>query len=368
MKELLKRHAFLLALSGGLVVLAAAIWLTVYFVYTVPAGRVRRELDRAARDAEELLGKPLYSQTLIDQIAEEVKRRKARYDEILDFKRELGRTRKPLVPGLFPVSTDVNLRHSFKAEYDAALRGYMGRLKADEPIPQANLDEADRAAAVKKFAQARMYAHAKLSFVRPDWVDKAEAPSLDACREAQEDLWLMEDLVGVIARVNEEVSGASATIQSVPVKELMQIQIGAAFATLEGTKLGGTGRYRPAAGAGQATGTAPALSGRYSRPGFYQVLPWRLVVVADAHQWGELVRRLKGTESFLSVEAWHLKPIVERTVEGSRTFLASSREVYGQGGVVLLEIVGEALVFQLPGGRVTNPPLPAAPASPPAQG
>jgi len=112
----------------------------------------------------------------------------------------------------------------------------------------------------------------------------------------------------------------------------------------------------------------PTLSGRLSKPGFYLVLPFRLVVVIESRWSGELLRRLKGTESFLSVEAWHMKPIVPEAFERFRgSLLASSREVYGNGGVVLLEVVGESLVFQLAGGRVTNPPQTAAGPEAPAK-
>jgi hypothetical protein len=358
MKELLKRHAFLLILGGGVVVLTAAIGLTVRFVYMAPSKEVARRLERAGRDAEELLSKPFYGQTLLEQIAREVEDRKARYGEIVDAIRQMGQARKPLVAGLFPVSTDVNLRHSFKAEYDAALSGLMARLQAVQPTVPENLAEADRLAEERKFEKARMFAHAKESFARPGWVDQAEAPPLEACRQAQEDLWLMEDIVGVIAQVNAE-AGESATIRDVPIKELVEIRIGAASATLEGARSGSAGRYRSDA-MGRTPGTAPTLSGRYSRPEFYLVLPFRVVVVADSRKGEELLRRLKGTESFLSVDAWHLKPMMEQTVGASRRFLAKARETYGSRGVVLLEIVGEALVFQLPGGRVTNPPLPPA--------
>ncbi|MGB2974544.1 MAG: hypothetical protein WBD18_00710 [Phycisphaerae bacterium] len=370
MKELLKRHAFLLALGGGVVVLAAAVVLTVYFVGTVPGGRVKKQLQRTKLDAEDLLAKPLYGQNLIKEIAKKVKERQGRYDELLNCIRKLGREeKKPLVPGLFPVSTDVNLRHSFKAEYDAALRGFMARLKAVQPTLAENLAEADRPAEERKFEQATMYAHEKLSFLRPDWVDKAEAPPLEACQEAQEDLWLMEDLVNIIAKMNEDLGGPSATVRDVPIKELMEILIGGPSATMEGMKVGGTTRYRPPAAPGQPPGSAPTLTGRYSQPGLYHVLPFRLVVVADSRKAGELLRRLKGTESFLNVEAWHMKPVMDRTVEGSKAFLAKSRQVYGPGGVVLLEVVGESLVFQLPGGRVTNPLLPETPPpAPPAEG
>ena len=43
--------------------------------------------------------------------------------------------------------------------------------------------------------------------------------------------------------------------------------------------------------------------------------------------------------------------------------MVDSRDDYGRDGIALLEVVGESMVFQLPGGRVTTL---AAAAKPPA--
>ncbi|MBE3135133.1 MAG: hypothetical protein IMZ55_16830 [Acidobacteria bacterium] len=188
---------------------------------------------------------------------------------------------------------------------------------------------------------------------------------MDTVRCSQEDLWLMEDLVEVIATMNEEIrkaKGLKAVIADSPVKELIEIRIGSELALLPGTKMTTVaGRYRPAytpgaraAAPGAETG-APALSGRHSQIGFYLLLPWRMAVVIDARYAGELVRRLKGRESFLSVDAWRLTPINDATFERSgKDLLALSRDDYGTQGVAKLEVTGESMVFQLPGSRVTT--------------
>jgi len=163
------------------------------------------------------------------------------------------------------------------------------------------------------------------------------------------------------------MGGSSATIRGAAIKELVEIRIGAAVATLEGSRVGAGGmRYLPSS-APEGT-VITTLSGRLSKPGFCLVLPFRLAVVIESRWSGELLRRLKGTESFLSVDAWRMKPIVPEAFERFRgSLLAWSREVYGTGGVVLLEVVGESLVFQLAGGRVTNPPQTAAGPQTPAE-
>ena len=361
MMEFVKRHAFLLALGAGFVVIAAAVLATVQAGYRGPASVLEAKLARTRRAADALDASPLYGDKLIDGMSKEVKQRQARYEEILDYVRKLGRARKPLVENLFPRSTDVNLRHSFKAEYDPALDRFMKTLGADHPLLPQDTPEAEKDGRLKKFKQATTFAHPQQSFVRPDWVDKAEAPTLDQCAVAQEDLWLMSDLVGILAEVNRDyLDGQPAVIRNVPIKELVEIRIGAGVATLEGAR-GGAGGVRYLPSSVPAGTVVPTLSGRLSKPGFYQVLPFRLAVVIESRWSGELLRRLKGTESFLSVEAWRMKPIVPEAFERFRgSLLAWSREVYGNGGVVLLEVVGESLVFQLSGGRVTNPPQTAA--------
>jgi len=363
--EFVKRHAFLLALGAGFVVIAVVVLATVQAGYRGPGSKLEAKLARTEQAARALSASPLYGDKLIDDMSKEVKNRQLHYEKILDRLRELGHARKPLVEGLFPRSTDVNLRHSFKAEYDPALDRFMKTLGASHPLLPQDTPEAEKAGRLKKFEGATMFAHPLQSFVRPDWVDKAEAPTLDQCAVAQEDLWLMSDLVDILAAMNADyLGGQPAVIRNVPIKELVEIRIGAGVATLEGAR-GGV-RYLPSS---VPEGTVvPTLSGRLSKPGFYLVLPFRLAVVIESRRSGELLRRLKGTESFLSVDAWRMKPIVPEAFERFRgSLLAPSREVYGTGGVVLLEVVGESLVFQLAGGRVTNLPQTAAGPEAPAK-
>ena len=368
MMEFVKRHAFLLVLGAGFVVIASAVLVTVQVGYRGPGSGLEAKLVRTEQAARALLASPLYGEKLIEKMSEEVKQRQARYEEILDYVRKLGHARKPLIEGLFPKSTDESLRHKFKAEYDPALDRFMKTLGASHPLLPEDTPEAEKAGRLKKFDQATMFAHPQQSFVRPDWVDKAEAPTLDKCAVAQEDLWLMSDLVDILAAMNRDsLAGQPAVIRNVPIKELVEIRIGSGVATLEGSRGGAGGvRYLPSSVPEGAV--VPTLSGRLSKPGFYRVLPFRLAVVIESRRSGELLRRLKGTESFLSVDAWHMKPIVPEAFERFQgSLLASLREVYGKGGVVLLEVVGESLVFQLAGGRVTNPPQTAAGPEAPAK-
>jgi len=86
------------------------------------------------------------------------------------------------------------------------------------------------------------------------------------------------------------------------------------------------------------------------------VLPFRLAVVVESRYSGELIRRLRGTESFISVEAFRIKPLSENAKE-----LMAPRKDYGQQAIDRVEVVAESLLFQLEGGRVTTAPAkPAA--------
>ncbi|MBL7139544.1 MAG: hypothetical protein ISS74_01400 [Planctomycetes bacterium] len=378
MFETVKRHAFLLGLGGGVVVIAALVILLVYFSYVGPNAALERELKSTKSQAEALLNGKLYSAELVDKMAEQIALRNQQYKDLLAYIKELGVRRQPLVKDLFPTSTDISLRHSFKAQYDNALGKFMEQLGAIQPKrpegtggskkdgPSQELE-----AAMAEARSHTMYAHPKQSFIRPDWLDAPEAPPLAETVKAQEDIWLMQDIVAIIAKMNSDIlkaTGKTAEIARAPLKELIRIEVGGENAVLPDAGMQSiAGRYRPSAppgGKGGPGGRMPTLSGHGSNFGFYKALPWRLEVIAEAAYVPELVRRLRGTESFLSVEAWSMTPITEAQFERGRVdLMAYDREDYGEAGVVRLEVVGESLIFELPGGRVTNP-VAAAPATP----
>ncbi len=368
MLDMLKRHTFLFALGGGVVVIALVVTAVVYFFYMAPAAETRSDLRSTIRQANTLLGGTIFSDSLVEQMKEQVEQRKTQYVDLLDYLRELGAQREPLVENLFPTSTEISLRHSFKSAYDARLETYMERLNAALPMrPEGTRDkEAARAELreAKEEAQSHtMYAHPVNSFFRPEWVGEQEAPSLTVCRYGQEDIWLMDDLVRVLETMNEEIlqtkggnrgKDVKAVIQNAPIKELLAIRIGGQYGKLDDVKMQTTtGRYRPPEGAGRGE-RVPTLTGRRSDLGFYKVLPWRLGVVVEAKYAGELIRRLRGTESFLSAEAYRMRPVTLASFDRMGDLLAYTREDYGDVGVVRLQIVGESLIFQLEGGRVTT--------------
>lgn len=371
--DMLKRHAFILALAAGVFVISLAGVLTVWLAYVKSNADMRRILTGTGRKAGEMMSGKIFTAEQVKQMKDQVARRQAQYEELLKFIRDLGAKRVPLVKGLFPDSRDDALRHSFKAEYDKAVDKFMKRLRATNPAPLPEA-KADQQTVIEANRQAAMYADAKRSFFRPDWIDKPEAPDLVLCRNGQENLWLMEDIVDVIARMNDDIAKGK-NITEAPVKELIEIRIGGDHAILPGAKMQViSGRYRPTAAAASAAAggraalggpvRAATLSGRFSQKKFYQVLPFRMTVVVDARYPGEFIRRLKGHETFLSVEAWRVRPITEAQFDKATTaVMAPLRQDYGRQAVVRLEIVAESLVFELEGGRVTTPIERKAPAA-----
>lgn len=357
MMDFAKRHLFLLGLGAGVLALAVLILLLVQFGYRSPNAAMEAQLGGAVRRAQSLGGGTLYDEAVVEALKAAVQERRTRYEETLAYIAKRGRERKVLVPNLFPTTTDTTLLHTCKTEYKAALERFMARLGAVDPTLPADAPEAVKMAKLDEINKAVMLVNPGYAFHRPDWVDKPEAPNLDLVRYGQENLWLMEDLVEIVAKTNEAYIGQKPrTIANAVIKELLEIRIGNDQAILEGGRgAGGAGRYRGAAG---AEGVREAsLTGRASRPGFCLVLPWRVVVVADARIFGDLMRRLKDRETFLTVDGALVEPITEKAfAQGSKQFNVSDLKQYGGAPVVRLTLTGESLVLQLPEGRVTTPP------------
>jgi len=380
MMEKIKRHLFLVALGGGVIVVALAVGLVTYFGYVSPNARLRKSYDGTRTIANDMNRNPIFTADLVADMAKQVDLRKAQYADVLNVIRKEGAARKPLVAGVFPTTPVSGKRLEFKNSYDLELRRLAGELRA---VPPPGVGDKDAA----RFEEGAMYIHPKISFFRPDWVDKSEAPGMERVREGQENLWLMEDVFGIIKKMNDDLRQADPqakdlrpSVATSAVKEINEFKIGYEYAALAASRMGsGVGRYMPAPPTtgrkgeekGQKKGEegqktevprAPTLSGRWSAPGFYQILPFRLAVVIESRYSGELIRRLKGTESFITVEAFRMRPLGENSKE-----IMGARKDYGAQAIDRLEMVCESLVFQLEGGRVTTVPAKsAAPAAAPA--
>jgi len=354
MMDFVKRHLFLIGLGAGVFVVGAILLLGTQLMYRGPNVDMEQQLSSAGRRARDLTRGPLYNQAVVDELKTAVDQRRTRYEETLKYLAKRGHDRKVMVEDVFPMTTNTGLLHNCKAAYRASLEQLMKTLGAASPAT-ATATEAEKEVKRAEIAKSQMLVNPKFAFSYPDWVDKAEAPNLDLVRYAQEDLWLMEDLVSVVAQTNEANFPAEAekrVIANAAVKELLEIRIGGEAATIEGSK--GAGRYRPAAANGETR--QPTLTGRPSRPGFCLVLPWRMVVLADAEKFGDLLRRLRDHETFLTVDGIQVEPVTEATFSQAKSSAGAEIDQYGTGALVRLTVTGESLVFQLPDGRVTTPP------------
>jgi hypothetical protein len=377
MMEKIKRRAFEAGLAAIVGVIVLAVGLGTWLTYGRDTARIRTTLNNTKSQAQNLLTNTLFSKELVDKMRALVDLRKHDYDDLLKFIRTESAKRLPLVKNLKFPTTDVSIRMATKASYNDELAKFMKMLGAAKPVMEPYVGGAGQPEKMRMTDASRrvmMFADVKKSFTRPEWVDSTEAPNPDAVRVGQENLWLMEDVVSLIAETNRDLLAeikkkdprAKDEVGWAPVKELIEIRIGADAAVLPGTKMpAASGRYRPFGSAKPASGAAkgiPSLSGRASVAGFYNVLPFRVGVVVDARYYGEVVRRLKDRESFITVEAWKVSPLdTEVQFARSRDLVASSLDDYGRkeddqikrDALVRLEVSGESLAWTLDGGRVT---------------
>ncbi|MEA3366763.1 MAG: hypothetical protein U9R68_01470, partial [Planctomycetota bacterium] len=110
MFDMLKRHAFLGALVGGVLVIAVTVGALVHLFYMGPSREIRRDLESTGSQGKMLLGGTIFSDSLVEQMKAQVAQRGKQYSQLLDYIRELGSKRKPLVENLFPTSTEISLR------------------------------------------------------------------------------------------------------------------------------------------------------------------------------------------------------------------------------------------------------------------
>lgn len=218
-------------------------------------------------------------------------------------------------------------------------------------------------------------------------VAPGDTAALQQMQMAQEDLWLIEDLVEAIAKTNSshftQAGIEQPTIAEAIVKELVQIEIGAGYAQLQ--KSAGSrssGRYlqlkKESSGAGLIDVAAPVDLGAPNEQamtitghagdnnaGTYKVLPFRMTVVVDAANSLELLRQLPFNRSFITVLNVNQTTVFDTEADYQKNLLVSTPEereaVYGNRPLMLMEIVGESLIFTDPAvrpvlGGATTPP------------
>ncbi|MDP6380892.1 MAG: hypothetical protein QF662_06070, partial [Phycisphaerae bacterium] len=251
-------------------------------------------------------------------------------------------------------------------------------------VAMGMVDPEAEATTEEQLKKAEMFASPENSLPRPRWLEGMGIPTIAEAKEGQENFWLIQDILRAIKKVNDDFfqskdgEGKPRTAEHAPIKQLVEITVGEADSILEGEgRLGRGKRYRWASPKAKTLlggfGASPAklpkswkrkpvlrvksLTGRGSEHDLYNVLPFRLVVIADNELAGRLIGEISGTESFITIESVRIKAIDN---EQASSLLKTSPEdvdltkLYGLRGLVQLTIIGESLVFELPGGRITT--------------
>lgn len=368
--EIVRRHAFWFAFGAiFLALLAVEAW------FTLAWRGDAKVLEKSFKLSDSKLGKMAlkYNKPSIDGLKKASKAIKGENADIVDYIRQMGAERKPAVDQLFPSpppkKADLQLG-LMKDTYEDELQRLMNTLGA--------VDVEDEDTPAEELLKAGVFASLEESFHKPKWLEGMGLPTIVQAREGQENLWLTEDIVNAIKIVNDNFFGSKAgqgrpqTVANAPIKQLLGLRIGDGHASLK--KGGGARgkRYRRATGKrARASRTrhpktktpqpekvpeAESLTGHASENPLYNVLPFRLDVIADNELGGMLIRELAGGESFITIEAVSIEAVDRESIAKPRSDGLKVAKLYGSRGLVRLIIIGESLVFELPGGRVTTPP------------
>lgn len=374
--EFLKRHWWLVATLGAMVVLSV---LAVLLVGHFQGQRDRRvTILNRSKSALPAAG-DLYSEEAAEKLTRATAYRQEELERIRQYLQRQGNW-QVLVPGVLDgMPSDIEVLR-FRDLYDVKLAEFIDRLGAIDPEAEGSVPPTE----VQMFTSPAV-------FHRQPWIDQpqrpAEALRLKLIRTSQDDLWLMEDVVEAIRRTNDIGYDAQAlatperTIQHSVIKELDEIAIGVGVlpgrtSQSSATRFlylgkpqdsgmgGGSGFGQPTATGEQSypesNERAPTLTGRASNNngGRFKVLPFRVTVLADASRWPELLRQLSGTRSFITVLDTSVKMVPEIDQGYRQGGLAQPDEatrirIYGERPLARVTLVCESLIFQIPGARPT---------------
>jgi len=377
----LKRHLWLVATLGAMVVLSA-VAVVLWSSYRGRLANREGVLKRSEAALRQM--RYYYNRNTARKLEAATKLRQGELSDILDYLRRQSKW-EPLIPGIFPRYRNEAQVFEFKYKYREKLNEFMDLLGAVNPAPEGGAD----------VLKAVMFTRPE-AFFKAEWINQNVLPDnpdevMKRLRESQDDLWLMEDVVRAIRRTNDryfevmEIEPADQTVAHAVVKELHSIEIGADKVDLARTVGMGRGRrylfigqeteapgMRPGMGTRspsrepqEVVGRAMTLTGRASdtSKGRYWVLPLKVTVIADAGNYAELLRELTGTRSFITVDNLTYEVIPE-TESAYRSFNlmqpkeATRIEVYGDRPLARVTLWCESLVFRVTGARPTVPPPP----------
>ncbi len=363
--DFVKRHWWLVATIAAMVVLSAGALVLRHMSISTADAR-ERTLQLSLRTASNIQPVPPALLEPLDKANTEMQENLEKIRNYPDPK-----WWQPLVPGDNPEW------FQFRDAYRSALRQLERDLNA---VSRENLAAAS--------ADSGSIVVAPEAFYTAPALKAASAPSpserTSQMLSAQEDMWLMQDLVKAIVATNDlhySNTGLKPSITNAAIKELLKIEIGAQYAqpSTSRTTVAAGERYlrlRPPAGSSpfdSGLGTtsddqglprevrALTVTGHASNnnEGKYRVLPFRITVLADAAQYAELIRQLpKDSRSFVTVlnVSFSIIPDADTAYRGKGLSVSTADQrlaIYGKRPLARVEIVGQSLVFTDPAVRPT---------------
>ncbi len=414
----IKRHLWLVILLGVMIVLSGAA-LGGMFVFRSSAARREKVLAESLKAINAMKSAGLYQENAGKYLQEAAERRRA---QVARIEQEICQPKlwvpmpltdgKPdgIVPFKLVGTGDDGQQHQLLRDaagkfyyLDSGVARYVDASKVKEEVPKtteiesfryhytntalpklrslfngAEWDPNARNQPDPNYASATVYVRPGAFHVE-SWISGLkpldEKDVLQRLREAQDNLWLQEDIAEAIRRTNDaffDRAGISPEDRKSPrfavIKELRKIDIGAQAVGLgRGASEGEAARYlfveAPVQGA-EAKPTevkALTLTGRATdnSKGRFRVLPFRVEVIADAGNGPELIGQLSGSRSFITVLNVS-QEIVPDDAEKYKLFLQrpdwkARHYIYGARPLARLILTCESLVFTLENARPTTP-------------
>ncbi len=378
--DILKRNLFFIicgvVASAGIVLAAVGVRsMTEVRTRMNDAGGLLRQLGMAKRP-------PTVNMQAINDENDRVAAVKVSYQEVIDWAHQVNR-REPLVPGVFPEPRGQK-KEDYRDAYVAEIDRLLNLLKAGEPPtdrdifdmkekirnegprrgdPFAEKDKSDeeekpanksglitveeartsapaRAALVK--AQ-EIYCYANLDSLHViDTVRKADISTPPGrFWDAQRTLWVQQDVIEALARINEEAADklkeqdVEPWVGLLPVKDVISIRVSNyVFEDSEGSPPAQPGSTGPA----NPPGTKyESLTDYYSEPdGLYDVLQFTVKLVVDARQIPIVLKEICGDRFYTPLR------VAYRVVPAN---LGMTDKIYGEDPAVTLVMDFEAYYF-----------------------
>jgi hypothetical protein len=379
--EFIKRQMWLVVTVGVIVVLSAPS--LVLWFGSRSKSEARIKVYKASRDKVSKIDQVVNSES-VKYVKEAAAYRQQEREEILKSQRK-PQNWPLLVAGVLPNYPGDTRVYEFKNKYNLQLKEFARMLGAvsDRELPTVGI------------SGSMLYkeeAFFKAQWIREPTINQNHQTVIEQLRESQDDIYIQEDIVQAIKRTNDlyfQAQGIAPEMQTIAkavIKELHQIGIGRAYDRLpeinspradapvyQGGRRDRVVADRPGALTGFGSSAseqvvetdkrAETLTGHATNNNGakYKVMPFRLVVIADAGNFHELLRQLSGTRSFFVVESVRVDLIPETdsayknyglTISDS---VASRLATYGPRPLAQVTVVGESLIFYGT-GRPTLPP------------